>query len=728
MSTTAVGSRSRPWSARARQALPQVDEHASARTAAFRWAVCALPVIGLLVLWAADDGGYDSVTWLASGIGVTVVAIWSRLAFGRTLPLGRFGRLALVGLALYVGWSFVSIAWATDKGAALIGSDRALLYLLLFGLIAGLEWTRRRLELSMTLYLFGAAAVALVTLVQLALGPAPQLLQGGQLAAPLGYHNATAALGTMCAAGAILLGSASAHRPAIRAGLAAAAVVCIELSLLANSRGWLYTLPVVVVILLALLPHRGRSVLWALVPVCGALATLPWIAHGWAVANGANSGGDTVAGAYVSAARAGLVAAVTSGLVGWALARVQQRYDLSRRGRRWARRISSAFAALTLMGVAGAAIVVIQSGALARGWHQFTTNAPLKAGVSRFTELGSGRYDMWRVAARSFVAHPLGGLGQDNFAQTYVAARHTAEEPNWVHSLELRLLAHTGAVGFLLFLAFLVFAIAAFRRAGQRGDSRLRLVLLASLVPAVVWVVHGSVDWLWEMPALSGPALVFLAAAVAIERESDPGVWSRRGIRGRVFARWRRASRVPAPSWLASRASALSRGVSRVSGRLPHGRAVAAVLTAAVVLVVFGAAYLGERALGQGRALAATRPAAAVHELALAAKLEPYSSAPLALGAGLELQAGHAEDALHWARKGLRRNAGDWVLWLEDGLAAGAVGQPTAEQTALARAHALDPHEPVVVLAQQRAGTAHPLTIAQAASMLAGRVRARVAP
>jgi hypothetical protein len=714
MSTAAVTSPTPrlPLRGRLAQQLSEDGEAlAAARTSTLRWALCALPVVGLLVLWAADDGGYDSVTWLASGLGVTVLAIWSRLAFGADQRLGRFGRVAVVALALYVAWSFLSVAWATDRGAALIGADRALVYLLLFWLIAGLEWTRRRLELSVTLYVFGAGAVALATLVELAVAPAPPLLQSGQLAGTLGYHNATAALGTIGAAGAIMIGSSASARPAVRAGLAAVAVVCLELSLLANSRGWLYTLPVIVAILFAITPRRGPLVLWALIPVCCVLATLPWVAHGWALANGTQFGHQTVAGADEITARVGMVAACVSAVLGFGLALVQSRYELARRGRRWARRISRAFAALTVVGVAVIAAMAIHGGALTRGWHQFTTDAPLKAGVSRFSELGSGRYDMWRVAARSFLAHPLGGLGQDNFAQAYVAARRTGEEPAWVHSLELRLLAHTGIVGFLCFAAFLGCALIAFRRSGRLGESRLRLVLAAALVPLTVWVVHGSVDWFWEMPALSGGALVFLAAAVALEPPERLAPASRNWPGLRRLVQSRLGIRRFARPWLLS-------GV-RVAGL---------VAAAGILLVLLGSAYLGERALGQARALAATRPASAVHELALAAKLEPYSSTPLALGAGLELRARHASDALRWAHEGLRRSPGDWVLWLEDGLAAGAVGQPLAERAALARAHALDPREPVIALAQRRAGTADPLTIDQAASMLAGRVHARVAP
>ena len=83
------------------------------------------------------------------------------------------------------------------------------------------------------------------------------------------------------------------------------------------------------------------------------------------------------------------------------------------------------------------------------------------SGSSHFTDVGSGRYDFWRVALDAFVAHPIGGLGQDNFDDYYVPRRRTDEEPSCTHSIELRLLAHTGLVGFALFATFLIAAIAA---------------------------------------------------------------------------------------------------------------------------------------------------------------------------------------------------------------------------------------------------------------------------
>ena len=89
---------------------------------------------------------------------------------------------------------------------------------------------------------------------------------------------------------------------------------------------------------------------------------------------------------------------------------------------------------------------------------------------SHFGTVGSGRYDFWRVSLDALVAHPIGGLGQDNFADYYLPRRHTNEEPAWTHSLEMRLLAHTGVVGFALFAAFIVAAVAGAIRVRRRAD------------------------------------------------------------------------------------------------------------------------------------------------------------------------------------------------------------------------------------------------------------------
>src|SRR5581483_10250971 len=103
---------------------------------------------------------------------------------------------------------------------------------------------------------------------------------------------------------------------------------------------------------------------------------------------------------------------------------------------------------VVLAGVAAGAQAVTHGHPLRfveRQWKGFSHPQHSSSG-SHFTDVGSGRYDFWRVALDAFAAHPVGGLGQDNYVEYYLPRRRTSEEPSWTHSLELRLLSHTGAV------------------------------------------------------------------------------------------------------------------------------------------------------------------------------------------------------------------------------------------------------------------------------------------
>jgi O-antigen ligase len=158
-----------------------------------------------------------------------------------------------------------------------------------------------------------------------------------------------------------------------------------------------------------------------------------------------------------------------------------------------------------------------------RVWARFKDYSPeaSTAENSRFTVAGSARYDIWRVSLEAFAHHPVKGLGQDNFAREYLQSRQDPyETQRWTHSLWLRLLVHTGAVGFALFGAFLVLALAAAFRGWKAAEDGRRVVIGAALALPLVWLVHGTIDWLWEFPALSCPALAGLGLAVALSRTS----------------------------------------------------------------------------------------------------------------------------------------------------------------------------------------------------------------
>jgi len=690
----------------------------SRATAAERWRLgsVAVVVVALLVALTVLQGGYQPVVWLAAALAAVALWLWARLTFGPAPALAPLARAALVALALYAAWSYASIRWAADPGAAVSGSDRTLFYFVLFALGASLPWTARRLELALSAYTLALGTIAAATLVALARHPDPAALQAGALASPLGYHNATAALGTIGALSAILLSSSRRLAWPLRGALGAAACACLQMSLLADSRGWLYTLPLVLIAVLALAPRRGRACAWGLVPLGATLATLPWILRSYAPAGSLYGAASERASAvlYLGWARAALVAALAGGVAVGALARVDRDWRLGAGPRRAFRALGAAALGAALLALLGGAALLVADGTAARVMRQFTGDAAVRPGVVRFAQLGGDRYDFWRVGWQSFLAHPLGGLGQDNFAQAYTLARRSLEEPTWVHSLELRLLSGTGIVGFALFAAFTALALMAARRAGGDGANaaRRRLVVAVALVPEVVWLVHGSFDWFWEIPALSGAAFWWLGAAAA---------GARRAHRREPASRWRAPRAAIGHPRRAGKAIAWPpRAIARP---LRAAFTVAAAALAALALLALGSAYLGERAQAQASALAGSQPQRALAELRQARALEPFTYQPLALAAAIQLRLHRPAAALGEVAVGLARDRASWLLWFERSLAESAAGRPAAALAALARARGLDPREPVIALAQRRARSGRPLTIAQAQLMFAAHER-----
>lgn len=141
----------------------------------------------------------------------------------------------------------------------------------------------------------------------------------------------------------------------------------------------------------------------------------------------------------------------------------------------------------------------------------------------------SNRYEWWKEAVGAFSDHPLGGWGAGSFPVLHTLYRTSEAPARSAHSLPLQLLAETGLVGAGLGLgALAVLGVAATRRVRRsRGFERsARLSLLAA---AAAWGIHSTVDWHWEIPGVTLPALVALciaatpAGAAAGGRRLAPG-------------------------------------------------------------------------------------------------------------------------------------------------------------------------------------------------------------
>jgi len=644
-------------------------------------------IVALMLVWAVHNGGYDEDTWYWGAL--TVLALLTAILVARGLGairISRSGMIALSAFALYVAWSYLSITWAGSPGDALTGSNRALLYLLLFATMLVLPWTVRGALTALLAFALGVGVVAIVLLFRLAAADrVAGLFIGGRLAAPTGYINSTAALFTIAALVAIALAARRELPGPVRGVLIAFSCAGLQLAVIVQSRGWLFTLPLIAIVAIVVVPDRLRVAATAVLPVAGALVPVHRLLDVYQAAPGV--------ALNHAASRAGQAALVicaleffVATLLAWADSLVVPRPSAARR-----RAIGTIATGLAVVAVAIGGIAATHGHPIRfaqRQWHGFSHPQAASTG-SHFTDVGSGRYDFWRVALDAFLAHPIGGLGQDNFDDYYVPRRRTGEEPSYTHSLELRLLAHTGLVGFALFTVFMVAAIAAAIQARRRQGLEA-FVAGAALLPLVVWLIHGSVDWFWEIPALSGPALGFL------------------GMAGALGAIGSRSAGLADGSAIATRRAGV-RALTTVAG-------VLAVLAAVIVL---GFPYPSVREVSVANDLRGSDPAKALNVLRVAADPNPLSPDPGRIGGTIALQTGQYAIARERFAQAISREYADWFSWLGKGLAASALGDRAAARHAFEVAGSINRRDRVIQQALARVGSAHPVTPAEALMLLA---------
>jgi hypothetical protein len=632
-----------------------------------------------MLIWAVQDGGYDTATWYWGALLLLATVVGVLLLRRDSLNLSRTTRRALCAFALYVAWSYLSITWAGSKGDALDGSNRALMYLLMFTLVVALPWTTRAALIALTTFSLGIGAIGIVLLARLSSGDhVGSLIAGGRLAAPTGYINATAALFTVAALVAIVLAARRELPNELRGALIAAACAGLQLAVIVQSRGWLFTLPVVAIVAIVLVPDRLRVTAAAVLPVIGTLVPIHRLLNIY------NAKPDQLAHASGRAGTAALIICGALLALGTLIAWAERRFNPRALSVGAKRRVGIALATVAVAGFVGGGIAATHGHPFAfirRQWNGFSHPITNASAQSHFADVGSGRYDFWRVSLDALISHPIGGLGQDNFDDYYVVHRRTSQEPTWTHSLELRLLAHTGIVGFLLFGGFLVFAVRGALRTVRNSAALDAAAAGAALVPLVDWLIHGSVDWFWEMPALSGPALGFLAIAIAL------------GERRVVL--WRREPDAAA--------------VSRRPARSLVLRAAAVVIVTVMVLVL-GLPYLSTRETAQANSIAATHPASALSDLSTAADLDPLSAYPGRLAGTIALQSGYFRIAESRFAQVISRERGGWYGWFGEGLAASALGQRARAQRLVAMAERINSRQPIIARTLARLDSATPIT------------------
>jgi hypothetical protein len=494
-------------------------------------------------------------------------------------------------------------------------------------------------------------AFAGYVVVRLLAGSGPHLFIEYRLDQPVGYINGEAGL-LLMGAWAVLAAAERDHRAVVRAGAMGVAVLFVDLMVLTQSRAVIPALIGSVALLLAALPGRIRRACMLLCVGAGAAVALPWLLDVYAGHDASHPEALPSVGVTRAAGLAGVVGALLAATA-WTAATSPRAVAWARGSRR---AITVALVAVAA-GLAGAGVVAVGDPIheLRTRWDTFHSLKVDRTASQRFTDAGGHRYDLWRIAVRELRDHPLRGVGAGNYVTDYYRLRKTPDFVRQPHSLELQVLAELGLPGALALAVFVGAVLTAALRRRSSLDLRLRIAAGGMFV---VWLVHTSVDWLYNLPGLTGLAL--LAAAVLLARP----------VRAESSPRW------------------------EVPGRL----AVTGALVALALLATsLGRHYAATLYQHKARAAVTRDPGAALGDARHALALDPYDPETYYVAAAAHARLDRYEQARGDLLEAAAREPFNYVPWALLGDLAARHGDDTEARRNYARAKALDPFDPLIV-------------------------------
>jgi cytochrome c-type biogenesis protein CcmH/NrfG len=592
---------------------------------------------------AAASGGYfpDLRAWTALGL---LWLLFILLVVRSVVPVDRTAAVYLGGLVLLTSASALSLLWTKSVTLTVLDFEKLLVYV---GVVAaGLLIVRRCAVPQLLAGMLGG--IVLVCAYALATRLFPERLgtfdpiAGYRLTRPVGYWNA---LGIFAGLGLLLAVSfaARARTPWSRALAGASLPLLMATFLFTFSRGAWLALAVGVVAAVALDPRRLQLLVALLVLMpCAALAA----ALGYRAKSLTTTTASLTAASHDGHRLAVwlLVLSLVSAAVALALALCE---DVVRPGAGTRRAFA---AALVLIVVAGAAFVWVDRGSpvlLVRRGYDAVLAPPKHRGhdvSQRLLDLSSnGRIALWRVGWREFASRPLGGTGAGTFELAWMEHRPSADQARDTHNLYLQTLAELGVLG----LAALLVCLAAPLVATWR--SRRNPLVSLTFGAYVAFLVHGAVDWDWQ---LTGVGAAGLLCGVALVRSGRGSSWGLRST-----ARW--------------------------------GAAALALLLAGFAFVAVMSNVPLATAESNARSGDWSASASAAHK---ATAWAPWSSQPWRLYGEAELAQAHIAVARRAFRTALAKDPHDPDLWID--LAIATTG--AERRRALATAVSLDPRDPDV--------------------------------
>ncbi len=598
-----------------------------------------------------------------SGLVVFVLAAYPR--HPRQLSLAV---LALFGL--YAIWVALSAVWADSPTRVWLEATRTGSYLLVLALALvfltdpGARRAFRYLLIAASFFLLTACLWRLWSANEVA-----SLFIANRYYYPVSYPNNAAALFLVGFWPLIWLAAGPEEKAVVRGLSLGLATGLLGLAILTQSRGAIYSLAFTVVLTFIVSPARLRTLLYLMVPGLLLLYEFPVLNRYWLEGPAAVGGGP--------GARTILLASVAAACFGTIL-------GISERWVRVGARVRTVLGSILLVAAAAGAIygsMALTSDVggplkwVSHTWKAFSgqieENESAAASTTRFALVSSsGRVDIWRVALDEFQEAPVLGVGADNFVFQYDRFR-TLESltPRHAHSIELQVLGETGSVGGILAFGGMLLALGAImwsrcvagwlgfrelwsrrRRAGAAPPRNSRLCNarwgrnsmeygweMALLVGVTYWLVHASVDWLWQMAGVTIPAILLLAAALASTDARADIMWPR----------WNRWLRMKSSSSETSDEAAAEPSTDPVRQSSIVAAAFRALMVALSLAVITGAAlpYLSLQYQNSALALAERDGVLAVERAATASWFQPADPAPHATQARIYANAAEAAAA-----------------------------------------------------------------------------------
>ena len=488
-------------------------------------------------------------------IGVAFVAVGAAVGvlLTRTLSL-RAPAEAWVGVGLLVGfaiWCGISLLWSVAPERTWAHVNRAISYTLVVVLAITLASSVPR---ALSRLAFGWLGVALVCALYAIAGkiiPGVEILGidfnqtalASRLRAPLEYWNALGLVMVLAIPIALRLSTDTTRHDAARLGALAAFFVLFVCLCMTYSRGGILACftAIVVVTLLGGQRLRGLAVVGLTIvisiPVLGLAFNRPAL-------KGINVPLDERIpdGIVLGLVTAGCLVALL--IAGWGMLQLEQRTPWNDERTQLVWRGLAALAAILAVFTIGAIVTAPDGpgGWADRAWEKFSqTSKDDVSDPSRLVSSNSGnRWVWWKEAAGAWSDKPLQGWGAGSFAVTHKMYRDVELNVTQPHNMPLQFLAETGIIGTLLVsgaIGFLLFCALDRLRAMPNGRERdLGVALFAA---AVAWLVHGLVDWDWDIPGVTVPALLFLGVLAATPWQPGGGVAAMRsatGARGLALA------------------------------------------------------------------------------------------------------------------------------------------------------------------------------------------------